>query len=186
MDIKELIQKLQGKEDGARAEAIAAAAKAGPEAVPPLAGLIASQEIEVSRAGARALWGMVRHVGRPGAEQECRLVATALTELLGDDQPAAVRRQVIWMLSELGGSASVAPLAKVLENKELREDARAALERIPGDEAIAALQQALKSAPADHRPAIAQSLRVRGVAIAEYPSQKLMPTKQTGVKVVRP
>jgi HEAT repeat protein len=183
MNTKELIEKLQSKNNGARAEAIAAAATAGPAAVPPLARLIANQEIEISRAGARALWKLVRQVGRPGAEQECGPVAAVLIGLLGEDQPAAVRRQVIWMLSEIGGREAADPLAKILENRELREDARAALERIPGEPSVAALQQALKSAPQDYRPAIAQSLRVRGVAVSEYPSRKLVPTKTTNVKV---
>ena len=91
--------------------------------------------------------------------------------------PALVRREVLRMLSEIGGDESVDSIAALLGDRELHEDARAALERIPGGKSLAALQDGLRTAPEAFKPAIAQSLRVRGVNVSGYPSQKLVPTR---------
>jgi hypothetical protein len=81
------------------------------------------------------------------------------------------------MLSEIGDDDVVQPVARLLHDPELREDARAALERIPGKKSLAALQLALRNAPPGFKPAIAESLRVRGRKISECPSEKLVPKR---------
>jgi hypothetical protein len=86
------------------------------------------------------------------------------------------------MLSEIAGDEAAQPLATLLTNKELREDARMALERIDGKASLAALQAALATAPEDFRPNLAQSLRRRGVEVPGVPSARLVPTKQTSVR----
>jgi HEAT repeat protein len=115
------------------------------------------------------------------------MTVARLVELLGDDQPVVVRREVVWMLSEIGqGSQVVDPLAGLLTHQQLREDARMALERMPGDESVAALQAALETAASDFQLHIAQSLRKRGVDVdpQRYPCQKMVPTRRTEVKPV--
>ena len=78
------------------------------------------------------------------------------------------------------------PVAALLANAELREDARCCLERLPGEKVTAALQAGLKAAADDYKPAIAHSLRVRGVDVPDVPCMKLVPTKTTTVKPVGP
>ena len=95
--------------------------------------------------------------------------------------PVVVRREAAWMLSEIGDSHAVEPLAALLAEAEVREDARCALERIPSSRAVRALAEALQTAPEDFRPALANSLRVRGRKVEGCPNQKLVPTKQTTV-----
>ncbi|MGQ9651455.1 MAG: HEAT repeat domain-containing protein [Phycisphaerae bacterium] len=108
-----------------------------------------------------------------------------LLTLCESEQPAAVRREVLWMLSEIAGDEAVGAIAPLFANADLREDARMSLERLPGEKSLAALKEALKSAPEDFRPNIAVSLRQRGVQVADYPSAKLVPTKATQVKPAR-
>ena len=96
-----------------------------------------------------------------------------------------MRREVLWMLSEIGGLKSIQPIADLLANKELREDARMVLQRIPGRKSIAALRAGLKAAPEDFKINIAQSLRQRGVKVRRFPCVKLVPTKKTNVKPVK-
>jgi HEAT repeat protein len=139
-------------------------------------------DLEVARAAKRALWQIVRYTGRPKANKEKRAVETELAELLGKDQPVAVQREVLWMLSEIGGRNSIKPIARLMRNEELREDARMALERIPGKRAVTTLEAAFEKAPEDFKPNIAQSLRKRGEEVAGYPCKKLVPTKKTDVK----
>ncbi len=185
LTVDQLIAAITGDDEAARAAAWQNAASAGTGAVEPLAALITAENVETGRAAKRALWVIVRHVGRPGAEAEKRPVVTRLCALLGGSQPTAVQREALWMLSEIGGDEAVAAIREmpdILENTELREDALCAVERIPGDAAIAALQDGLDAAPEDFKPAMAHSLRVRGVEVPGIPCQKLVPTKQTQVK----
>lgn len=212
LTVDELIAKIKDQDDTVRADAWQSAGPMGAAAVKPLAALMAEMDADlarltddprpdgekkkeigyklaVGRAAKRALWLIVRHVGRPGAEGRRKPVVKDLCGLLGDGQPAAVRREVLWMLSEIGGEEAVRAIREIpnlLHNKEIREDARCAVQRIPGQVAIEALLDGLEAAPEDFRLALAQSLRKRGVEVdeARYPCQKLVPTKQTEVEPV--
>jgi HEAT repeat protein len=175
--VSDLIEKIQNTDDKVRGPAWQSAAPLGAPAVKPLAQVaLTSPEMEVARAAKRALWTIVRQAGRPGADKERKAVEAELIPLLTAGEPN-VRREFVWMLSEIGGDPSVKPLAALLADKDLREDARAALQRIPGRPSLAALKSALETAPVDYRPAIAVSLRVRGVQVKDYPDQKLVPTR---------
>lgn len=182
-----LIAKIQDKDDKVRAAAWQAAGKVGAAAMRPLAKVVKEGELEVSRAANRAMWQIVRYVGRPGADEEKRQTAEVLYELLDDEQqPLQLRRDIIWMLSEIADDADVDPsaAAKFLAHPELREDARAALQRIGGPNSIAALKIGLDNAPDDFKPSIACGLRALGVDVPNVPCLKLKPTKQTSVKPV--
>lgn len=188
MTLDELIAKIKSDSPDTRTDAWQKAGQVGAPAVKPLAKLVATGELEVGRAAKRGMWKIVRTVGAPGAKKPDKLaVLVQLIDLLDDAQPVAVRREVVWMISELcGGGPAVAPVAGLLKNKELREDARCCLERIPGDKSLGALKAALETVPDDFKINIAQSLRARGVDVSEekYPCQKLVPTKKTAVKPV--
>ena len=165
-----------------RTKAWQSADKVGAPAVKPLARVMTNKDLEVARAAKRGLWKIVRHVGRPKSGNKKRAVIGKLVELLGDDQPVPVRREVLWMLSEIGDRNAIEPMAALLSNEELREDARMALQRIPTKAALAALRAALKAAPDDFKLNIAQSLRQRGAKVRGLDCVKLIPTKKTNVK----
>ena len=90
------------------------------------------------------------------------------------------------MLSEIGGDDAIAPMAALLTDKEVREDARCALMRLPGKQATAALKSAFGSAPEEFKTALAESLRKRGETVDGHPSQKLVPTRPTTVGQPKP
>ena len=85
------------------------------------------------------------------------------------------------MLSEIGTDDAIAPMAALLTDKEVREDARCALMRIPGSKTTKALKSAFASAPEDFKSALAESLRKLGEKVTGYPSLRLVPTKPTTV-----
>ena len=180
--VGKLIAGIRDDDDKVRAEAWLGAGKFGAAAVKPLAKVMTDKDFEVARAAKRGLWKIVRHVGSPGAGNEKRAVVGELIDLLGDEQPVPVRREVLWMLSEIGDRKSIKPIAALLSNKDLREDARMVLQRIPTKNALAALRAGFKAAPEDFKLNIAQSLRQRGVEVSGYPCVKLVPTKKTDVK----
>ncbi len=182
MNTQELLTKIQDKDDKVRAAAVLQAGEVGAVAVKPLAALMASGEMEVARAAKNALWQIVRHAGRPGAAAEAKAVVTELLPAWDSHGRPTIRREVLWMLSEIGGDEVVDVISPGLTDIDLREDARMVLQRLPGEKSLAALQAALAAVPADFKPNIAVSLRQRGVEVSDYPSAKLAPTKATKVK----
>jgi len=180
-----LMAGIRDENDKVRTDAWQSAGEVGAPAVEALAKVMTDEDLEVARAAKRALWKIVRVAGRPGAGNERRAVLGKLVELLGDEQPVPVRREVLWMLFEIGTRRSIKPIAALLSNRELREDARMVLQRIPNKNALAALRAGFKAAPEDFKLNIAQSLRQRGVEVSGYPCVKLVPTKKTNVKPLK-
>ena len=180
--VDELLAGIKSDSAEKRTQAWQSAGQFGAPAVKPLAEVMTDDNLEVARAAKRALWKIVRHTGRPKANKEKRAVEKELTGLLGRKQPFAVRAEVLWMLSEIGGRVSIKPITGLMRNKNLREDARMALERIGGKRIVTTLKAAFKKAPEDFKPNIAQSLRKLGEEVDGYPCQKLVPTKKTDVK----
>jgi hypothetical protein len=202
-----LLERIKSDDPDVRTAAWLGAGVVGAPAIEPLASLAAESEakvkrlqaegkkkelaqpLEVGRAAKRAMWQIVRTVGAPGMDT-CKASAEAeLIRLLAEGRPDAIRREALWMLSEIGGEKTIdaiRDIPNILENKAIREDARCCVERIPGRAAVEALQEGLEAAPADVALALAQSLRARGVNVDKnrYPCQKLVPTRETQVKPV--
>ena len=185
MTTTQLIEAIKGMDEKARGHAWQTAGPIGAVAVTALAELMASDEMEPARAAKRALWNIVRHAGRPKSGAEKEAVVAQLLPLLNKGN-VNVRRELVWMLSEIGDDDAVGPIAQLLNDTELREDARAALQRIPGRKSLRALKTAFESGAEDHKRAIAVSLRVRGEKVRTHPAEKLVPTKKSNVKATVP
>jgi len=179
MNLEELVKDIQSNDPETRTTAWHQAGSIGAPAVKPLAKLYMEEDMEIRRAATRGLEKIVRTVGAPGAQSAKSAVIQALLDLLSDSQPAPLRRDILWLLSEIAGAESVESIAALLKHDTLREDACMVLERIPGNTSLASLRHALEYVPEDFRLNIAQSLRARGEAVApkKYPCQKLVPTK---------
>jgi hypothetical protein len=184
LTLETLIRDIQSADDTQRAAARDNAGSVGAAAVVPLADIACSGELEIARAANHAIQNIVYHAGRPGAEKEATAVAAELLKLLDGSRPVQFRRDVLWMTWQIAGQEATAPVAALLNDAELNEDARMALERLPGQQATAALQAALDAADDADKPALAHSLRVRGVDVPGVPDLRLVPTKETSVKPV--
>lgn len=183
--VDEWIKCLKSTDQGVNTAACQSAPEVGAAAVKPLAGLLADSDFELARRAKRAFYRIVRHAGRPGAAAEALAVETELVALLAGG-PVQPRRDLLWMLSEIGTGRAVAPVAVLLMDNELREDARCALTRMPSPEAAGALKTAFARVPEDFKYALAESLRIRGQEVEGYPSRKLVPSAQTTVKPIVP
>lgn len=179
--VNDLVSKIKSTDDNVRGPALQDAGAAGAPAVKPLAAMLTDSDFEIVRVAKRALYRIIRHAGRPGAESEAIAVEHELIPLL-KSAAGSVRREVLWLLSEIGGEDAVAPMAALLADPETREDARCAIARLPSVKATTAFKSALTSAPEDFQFALAESLRQRGEIFTGYPSKKLVPTKQTSVR----
>jgi len=183
MSVQELIAGIRSEDASARCAAWLSAGDFGASAVKPLAAVMGESGVaqEVARAAKNGLWAVVRGAWPPGTDAADGAVVSALIELLNDEQPIAVRREVLWMLSEIGGDESVETIAGFVPIGQLREDARCALERIPGKKSLDALKQAFDAAPEDFKTNLAQSLRARGESVDGVPCRKLTPVYETKV-----
>ncbi len=179
MNLEELVKNIQSNDPETRTTAWHQAGTLGASAVKPLSKLCRNENMEVRRAARRGLEKIVRTVGAPGDQPARQAVTRELLALLSSSHPVALRRDILWLLSEIAGAESVESIAALLKHDALREDARMTLERIPGDRSLGALRHALGHVPKDFRLSIAQSLRARGEAVdpKTYPCQKLVPTK---------
>jgi HEAT repeat protein len=175
------IAALKNPDDAIRGPATQMAGSRGAPAVKPLIVLMAGADFESARAAKRALWWVVRHAGRPGATAETRAVVDQLLSSLSGSA-STVRRELLWMLSEIANDEAVEAMAALLADKEVREDARCALQRLPGNRATDALRKAFATAPEVFKFALAESLRARGINVEGYPSQKQVATKSTEVQ----
>lgn len=181
MSIQELIAGIRSEDANVRCSAWQTAGTHGAGAVKPLAAVMGESGVdqEVARAAKNGLWNVVRRAWPPGADSADGSVVSALAELLDGKQPVAVRRETLWMLSEIGGDASIEAIAGLLSNGHLREDARCALERIPGEKSLDALKRAFDAASEDFKTNLAQSLRARGETVEGAPCRKLTPVYKT-------
>ena len=176
LTLDKLLAAIKSDDVETRANAVLAAGPLGAKAIQPLAKIVATGDLEVSRAAKRAMWKIVRCVGAPGVGEKKAVVAQ-LVDLIAPSQPASVRREAFWMLSEIGADETLDAIREMpglLDDKEMREHARCCVERIPTAAAVALLEEALEEVPEDFKLAVAQSLRARGVQVSQdkYPCQK--------------
>lgn len=151
------------------------------QTVKPLMAAMLSTDLDASRTALRALRRIVSEAGRPDADDDRAAVIRALAPYITKDKPPALRREALWLLADLAGDESVDAVAALLAEADFREDARMALDHIPGEKSLAALKAALAAAPEDFRPNLAASLRRRGATVDGYPSKRLVPEKATKV-----
>jgi HEAT repeat protein len=183
--IPEIISALTSSDGSQRAAALEAASKLGAPGIEAISPLLAHSETEHRRAAQRALAGIVRQAGATGKlGQPAAAAERALLASLARHSDEQARRDIIWFLSEVGQADTVKALADLLNDAGLREDARCALERIPGTASIKALKAGFDRAPDEFKFALAESLRKRGETVSGYPSQRLVPTRDTEVQPV--
>jgi HEAT repeat protein len=176
MELEELVRGIRSGKPEVRTRAWQQAGTVGAPAVKPLARLCTEQNLQVRRAAKRGLEAIVPTVGAPEVQPAKSAVIRELLALLADNQPIALRRDILWLLSEIGSGESVEPITMLLGHRVLREDARMVLERIQPEESLTSLRNALGSVPEHFRLNIAQSLRARPEAVdpEKYPCQKLV------------
>jgi HEAT repeat protein len=166
MELPQFLEQIRSNNADVRYRAWRAAGPMGAAAVEPLADLMASPDRGVAKAAGEALQTIVHHAARPTASDEARAVATALLKVAAASRPRPVRADALHGLGFVGDDRAVLGLAKLLSDPEVRDDARMALERIPGRASLRALERARDAAPDDFRPHLEQSIRNRGLTRA--------------------
>jgi hypothetical protein len=163
-DLKQVVKEIESQDMNDWYKATQDASSLGPEAVKPLADLMKLDDRTKGRAAKLSLQAVVHNAAAPGNEAQKKAVAAELLKLASTPSyPRIVRSELLHWVGLIGGPDEVPGLAKLLSDRIIREDARMALERIPGDESLQALQKAATSGATDFRKNIAQSLHNRGL-----------------------
>lgn len=172
-----LLERIRSPDVEVRYAARFEAPRVGAEAVQPLAGLIdetvqpagGSEEArryrrEVALTAKAALENIVHSAGGPGAAGEREAVAAKLAELLSSEITAKAKIEILHLVAFVAGDAHVPAVAHLLDDpdRNVRETARIALERIPGKAATRALVAAAQRASDEARPALLVAIGRKG------------------------
>ena len=162
--LQETLKQLKSDDMTERYQAWESAGPLGPTAVRPLAELMKLDVRTVGKAGKLALQNVVNYAGKPGSEADAKAVAKELMIVAADPRnPRMVRADALYFIGTIGGVEQIPGLVKLLADRVVREDARQALERVPGEESLAAMKTAATNVQADFKKNIQQSLHNRGL-----------------------
>lgn len=160
--LNQLLQNLRSENADVRFAAWRSAGPAGAAAIAPIADIMASTDRGKVRSATEALQRVTHHAARPAASKnQRRAVALALLQVANSLRPRMVRAEALYQLGFVADERIVPALARLLDDKEVREDARMALERVPGTQSLRSLEKALRRAPADFQPNLRQAINNR-------------------------
>jgi len=159
--VQDLVAGITDASPEVRTAAWQGAGPAGAAGVSALGELTGADDPEVARCAIAGLGRIAYHAGRPGADEERPAVAAALCRLLTDSHPVEARREIVYLVSLVGGADEVPAVAALLQDPELADDARMALERIPGEASADALIAAIDMVPPGMQVRLIQSLAHR-------------------------
>ncbi len=182
--VAELIRALQGDSHEERTRAWVACGPLGATAIPHLVALWSDPQVglEVQRGARHAVFQIVRFASRPESGDARIRVVMELNRLVEANGPAQIRRELLWLLSEIAGDESLPVLRRLLTQEEVREEACMTLERIPGRRSLKLLQGALRQSPADFKPVLAAALARRGHKASGVDRARLTPRAPTKVQ----
>jgi hypothetical protein len=140
-DLCVVLRGLEDTDAKAREAAWERAASLGPSAVSAVARVFDAGSPETRIAAGKALERLAHSSARPDAPAGRRgAMAKALAGAASDpERSPALKQLAIELLGSTGGDAAVPALAALLRDADLREPARRALERIPGEPATLAI-----------------------------------------------
>ena len=160
-DVGALIAQMQSANEAERMAAVDAIANLGAPAVAPLFGLLEGENHEADVAARLAIEKIVYRASAPRATDR-EAVAAALAEVASSPGRPGVRRHALRMISFVGRDEVVPTLARLLGEGEVREMARWALVRIPGEAAVRALADAVPGADGESKVGLINALGRRG------------------------
>ena len=118
----------------------------GADVINVLAELASSDDKGVALSATGAMEKVAHYAARPGAKLEAEKTTRELLKVASSTHPRMVRANAMHLIGLIGGNQAVGGLARLMKDKELREDARLALELIPGNLAETALKELAKAA----------------------------------------
>lgn len=156
-----LMADIKSGDSAIRLRAVEQSVLIGAPLIVPLGVTLGGADPAAAKAALEALRRVAHHCARPRSGNERQTAARELTKLTGASFPRSVRREALHLLGLVGRAESVGAIAALLEDADVREDARLALERIPDAAAERAIRRAAEKAHGDFRSALDLSLSAR-------------------------
>lgn len=154
-----LIQKLGGDDEKARAEARQLLPRQSVDAVPKLLPLVVQEKEAVWRAAFNVLADFASEVSVAGREADRAAVTASLMTLVAPEQSKEIKLRGLRLLPlVVPAGYDIKPIVVLLDDRDLRERARAALTEMGTPEARVALREYLKKADADFQCALLNSI----------------------------
>jgi len=161
-DLTQLLNDIKSSDGKTRLKAQQTCGPVGASAISPLAELAVSTDKGVAKAARGAMETIAHYSARPGAGGEAKAVSAELLKVAQTNRPKQIRANALHLLGyTTNDGKTVEYIAELLLNNELWDEARMALERIPGNAATNALKNAAKNANEEMRPHLEQSLKNR-------------------------
>ena len=157
--VNDMIRDLTGRDGRARCTARQMLPRQSIEIVPKLVPLVAQENDLVWRPAFNVLADFANEVSVPGREEDRKAVASCLMTLISPAQTEAVRIRGLRLLPlVIPTGFDISPLVTLLDDPNLQEKARAALQEMGTVEARAALRSYLSKATPDFACALLDSL----------------------------
>lgn len=157
--IDALVASLAGDDEKARSEARQLLPRESVDAVPKLVPLVGHEKAAVWNAAVNVLADFANQVSVPGREAERAAVTAGIMALIAREQPEQVKIRGLRLLAIVVPKGyDISPVAALLNDPDLREKTRAALEEMGTPEACAALREFLPKAEPEFQVAILNSL----------------------------
>ncbi|MDE2127404.1 MAG: hypothetical protein KGJ62_12510 [Armatimonadetes bacterium] len=162
MTVADLLKAIQSGDGQTRVAAWMRAGDAGPDAIPGLGRLAASDDRAIAKAALQALGRVTHAAAVPGNHDVAAVTSSSLLDLAESATLVTVRSRALFLVGHTADGRNVRRLEALLNDAAVRDDARMALERVPGSAAERALQRAAEdSRDGAWRFALEQSLRAR-------------------------
>lgn len=165
MNTQEFLAAIKGADAEARYRAWIAAGPQGASAIVGLAEAMASGDRWVARAARFALERIAHHAARPGARREAQAVAAELLKVAVSGAPDGVRSHAVHLLGFVSEGRNAGDLGKLLDEAGVRDEARMALERLPGRDAHRTLERAAERESSEFKAALQQSVENRNLGM---------------------
>jgi HEAT repeat protein len=149
---------IQSENADTRYNAWVKAGEMGPQVVPELGRLLNADNPGIAKAAEEALKVHVHSAAKEWNSERRKAVMKALLILIGGSQPRKTRVAAVRHLSTIGDAEALPPVAKLIEDKNLREEAVFCLERIPGEASTQVLMDTLASTPDEFKPRVIAAL----------------------------
>lgn len=181
--IEQFLTDIKSENPDTRYDAVKRAGTVGARVVPQLGDLLDSENPGIAKSACEALRTHVHGAAKNWDRRKRANVMNALIRLLENSPSKKARVEALRHLSTIGDADAVPPVAELLTNKELQEEAAYCLERIPGEESTKALLDALLQISGDFKLRILAALGYRKDQSAVKTLGQLMESSDPAVTI---
>jgi len=140
-DVSDFIAKIKSPDTPTRYGAQKTAGPMSAAAIAPLSDLMTEADKPTAKAAKGALDNIAHYSARPGAKADARAVTLELLKVAQSPRPVPARAHALHLLGFTADGRAAPALTKLLAVPDVHEEARMALQRLPGSASANALRK---------------------------------------------